>query len=284
MGILAPEENSALARLREVIATGQPLAPAHVGFGVAFVEAEPRRSAARMPARMAVDETGAVDLAGLLVLADSVLATAIMTALPEGWAVSTVTMHLQSHALRVEDDDLLAVADVTHVDGQSGASEGVVRTAGGTVVASMSTRCVLHPGEALRPMPGLTSLPAVGSDVRRPWLENIAVVEGTPESGLVTAKALASWGNAASRVQGGALALVAERALHEIWAGRGLDRDATYDLHLTYLAGVVCDGHEISGRAQLLHAGRSLAVARADVLDEGRSKLLAQASRYHKAR
>jgi len=86
---------------------------------------------------------------------------------------------------------------------------------------------------------------------------------------------------ARARIQGGAVALLGEAALSaaiqtRIPAGTAL---APVDLKVNYLRPLIADGRATLGRGRVLHAGRRIAVASAEVLDaDGRAVAIATGS------
>jgi acyl-coenzyme A thioesterase PaaI-like protein len=274
--------NDALARLERVIAAELLYAPAHAAFGVRFVRAETGVSVARMPVVGALEDGGRTLAAGgLLVLFDALLGSSVASALPAGSAMTTLTMHLQFTDLRHPGGEWLqGTGRRVALDGLSALSTAEVTAADGRLVAIGSSRCVVLPDAATAPM----AEPGDGQPLGElgAWRRAV-VVEPVGGGARGRARADAGWANPRGHVQGGAVAMIAERTLHELWRPHDLDAADCFDLDITFLRALPSDGREITCRGTLAHRGRSLGTARAEVLDADRVVAEIGASRYHRS-
>lgn len=273
--------NEALARLHRVISAGLIYAPAHGAFGVRFVRAETGVSVAEMPVAAALEDGDRTLAAGgLLVLFDALLGSSVASSLPAGSAMTTLTMHLQFTDLRRPGGDRLqGTGRRVAADELSALSTAEITDADGRLVAIGSSRCVVLPDTATAPM----AEPGDGQPLGEfgAWRRAVAV-EPAGDGALGRARADARWGNPRRHMQGGAVAMVAERTLHELWRPHDLEEADCFDLDITFLRALPADGREVTCRAELAHRGRSLGTARAEVLDGDRVVAELGASRYHR--
>lgn len=273
--------NDALARLQQVIAAGLAYAPAHGAFGIRFERAEAGESVAGMPVAAALEDgERALAAGGLLVLFDALLGSSVASSLPVGSAMTTLTMHLQFTDLRrPHGASLRGTGRRVAGDGLSAVSTAEITDADGRLIAIGSSRCVVLPDTATAPMaePGAREAADLGA-----WRQTVTIEAGD-DGAVGRARAAPSWGNPRRQMQGGAVAMVAERTLRELWRPHDLDAADCFDLDVTFLRRLPADDREITCRAALAHRGRSLATARADVLDGDRVVAEIGASRYHRS-
>lgn len=276
-----PTGSEALIRLRAVMADGLGFAPAHGAFGVQFVRAEPGVSGARMPVAAALED-GDRSLAagGLLVLFDALLGSSVASALPPGTAMTTLTMHLQFTDLRRPDGEWLeGTGRRVAADSGSALSTAEIVDAGGRLVSIGSSRCVVLPDTAAAPM----AEPVAPRDGEPGAWRRAVRVDATDERATGRIRATPDWGNPRRQMQGGAVALLAERTLHELWRAHDLDAAPCFDLDITFLRGLPTDGRDLACRAVLGHRGRSLGTAQAEILDGDRVVARVGATRYQRA-
>jgi acyl-coenzyme A thioesterase PaaI-like protein len=279
-----PSEPPTLAWLRSVCRSGRPVAAAHARLGVQVVEVDPGACTGRMAGgAVMVDDAGRLDLGSLLVLADAVLGIAVGSALPAGRRITTLSIRVSSvrrHLPRA--GGAVARAALRALTDDSGVSSGTIEDAAGTLLARISSRCAVLPGES-------GAAPKEKPFAAVPLAASVAEAVGATEFRLdeqgaeVTGRATWEISNTGGIVQGGALGAFAEHAISRTLTAAvpALAAADAEDLELIYLRGVRADGGPMACRVTLQHTGGSFAVARAEVAGaDGRTALLATGTRY----
>jgi uncharacterized protein (TIGR00369 family) len=248
-------------------------------------------------------------------LADSPLAMATQTALPPGMMQTTAELSLTFLGrVHVDDGLLTAAARLVGTRGRDLLSE--VRVSAGRLVAHGTSRCTSIPMPVPEGLEPAEDAPYEGSE---PWqrpvvgevlsrevvaahsgldllrgqvagalplppvhhltgIRPVAAEEGTAVFALPTGP----WSHThAGTVYGGAIAFLASSAVGG--AAQTLAPDAgscdALDLKVNFLRRALPDGRALTARGTVLHAGKSLVVTRADVVDaDGRLVALATGS------
>jgi acyl-coenzyme A thioesterase PaaI-like protein len=235
---------SPLERLREVVATGRTIAPVHAAFGTRLDAVEPGRASGRIPA---LPPSGLRWPGAVPVLGDLVLSVAITATLPAGRGITTLTLATTVLGpLPAAGEPLLATGELVHAGRATAVSRACAHAADGRPVAHLTARCALVPAAGEPP-------DAVSPDPRP-----------DPFADLVTATpAVPALANSSGGVQGGVLAAVLGDRIAAATEGPA----EPADLEVTFLRPVAADGAALATRVELVHAGRRLVAARAELLD-----------------
>jgi uncharacterized protein (TIGR00369 family) len=239
-----------------------------------------------------------VPLGVLSIPADAAMACAIIAGLPAGVAITTTELALRQIGPALPGRTLRTEASVIDIAPSRGVAlaEVTLTDDTGAPIARGGSLCVLLPlvADAQTGRPGVDHGPGdaetVGPD---PWerpapeagLEQLTGLRRTADAGVDVTFALPAtrWLCAPppGRAQGGAVAMLAGAAIAaavQTSAPPGA-RFAPLELKLNYLRPLASDGREARARATLVHGGRRVAVARADVSDaDGRAIAVASGS------
>ena len=260
---------------------------------------------------------GPVSVGALSIPADAALGCAVQTVLPAGVAMTTSELSLRLLAPAHAGQTVLARASVVHAGRTLALSEGTVTDANGELLAHGSSLCVLvapagvpggtaggsahGPGSGLDPwarpaqgasldqgvwgrMSGLEILEAIKArELPAPPIAHLIGLRiDKVTSGATTfAMPASEWLCAPprGRAQGGVVALLAETAIGgaiqtTLSPGTAL---AQIDLKVNYLRPLATDGRTACADGRVLHSGRRIAVASAEVRDADR-RLIAVAT------
>ncbi|SNQ50423.1 hypothetical protein FRACA_460013 [Frankia canadensis] len=291
----APVDESSphLARLRATVAAGADLIPAHRYFGTRITEVAPGHAvyAQRVDGRI-LDEAGRLAPGTLFIAIDGALGSAVASTVPAGKVMTTLEIH--AHFLRLgrpAGERLHLWGRVDHASARSVISSGeVVEAEGGAVIAYVSTKCALltvppspRPAPVSAPLAAPDPTTTTSSPDWRPYLR-LRTADVCAAAATLTAVADPSLINSRGQIQGGVLAMLAERAMSAALdeasptpAGAAVDGE-TFDF--TFVRSIPGDGSALTATAEVEHPGRRFAVARAVVADAaGRTLVLARASR-----
>jgi uncharacterized protein (TIGR00369 family) len=233
------------------------------------------------------DAAGRLDVGAVLVLADAVLGIAIGSELPPGRRIATLSIRVSTVRCALpRDGGLVARAALRALTDDSGLSSGTIEDGEGALLARISSRCAVLPGES-GAAPG--EAPFAGVSVASGVAEALGatVVRLDDRGGEITGRAAWEVSNTGGFVQGGALGALAEHALSRTLTAAvpALAEADAQDLELVYLRGVRADGGPLRCRTTVQHAGGSFAVAWAEVTGaDGRAALLASGTRYARRR
>ena len=133
-----------LEMLRAVAAGEIPRASIADTMGLGAMEVEEGRATmlARADHRH-INPLGGVHGGFAATVLDSVTGCAVHTMLPAGTSYGTVDLAVKMLRPVPRDTDLVAEARVTHISGSIGVSEGTLRDAEGTLLASATATCFI---------------------------------------------------------------------------------------------------------------------------------------------
>jgi uncharacterized protein (TIGR00369 family) len=251
-------------------------------------------------------DDGTVPLGVLTIPADAAMACAILTGLPEATGLTTTELALRQVRPARPGGSVQARARVLESGPAVALAEVVLTDDDGAVIAYGSSLCMTLPALSGSPAPSAAPAPPVapapppeseaqaapergpGETGPDPW-ERAAPDPDPPSTplGMLTglrpvtpADGDATWALPATgwlcapppgRVQGGAVATLAGAAIAaaiRTGAAAGLEF-VPVELKLNYLRPLASDGREARAHARLIHRGRRVAVAGADVFDAG---------------
>jgi uncharacterized protein (TIGR00369 family) len=252
---------------------------------------------------------GAISIGPLAIVADAALGCAIQTGLPAATPFTTSELSLRLLAPVPADGSAVARGRLIHLRRRLALSEVFITDVEGRLLAHGSSLCVVLPTIELGPSEPPAPAPPVAADdtpdpyLREPQGEVVPQEVWDRLSGLEVlraqlagelprppierltglAPAAASEGEATftlpasewlcapvpGRIQGGAVALIAETALSaaiqtKLPPGTAL---APVDLKVNYLRPAASDGRELTAVGRVVHAGRQIAVAGSEVRD-----------------
>ncbi|SNQ50425.1 hypothetical protein FRACA_460015 [Frankia canadensis] len=288
--------------LRATADTGVDLVPLHTLFGATIADVSPGHATYVQHVDGRILDDGRLLPGALFVGVDATLGSAIATCVPVDLTMTTLEMTVEFVRLGAPLGDRLRVrASLGHSSERSALASGEVTTAAGEVLARISTRCGVirqipsptpppAPAEAspaaVDASPDQSAEPAGDGRPARDWRPHLGLrtVSASASGATLVAAAGPGLTNMRGHVQGGVLALLAERAITTALdeaapASDGGQPDAaTFDL--TYVRPATGDGTPLTATAEVEHAGRRFAVARAVVTDSrGRPVLLARGTR-----
>ena len=281
--------------LRALLAGEVPQPPLSRLTGMRLVEIGPRSATFTMPlSRWLCGPDGTIPLGPLTIPADAAMACAIISELPEATTLTTSEMALRQVRPARPGGSVWARASVLEAGPPLALAEVSLTDDDGLLIGHGSSLCVTLPFTA---SPSDTE-DAAGSEADDgappdPWQR------ADPEAGLAPLTGLrpvhADRGEATfalpatrwlcapppGRVQGGAVAMLADAAITAAirTAASGPDGFTPIELKLNYLRPLSSDGREARAHARLIHAGRRIGVASADVVDaDGRPIAVATGS------
>lgn len=242
---------------------------------------------------------GTIPLGPLTLPADAAMACAIIADLPPGTGLTTSELSIRRVRPTRPGGTVLARARVIDPGPPVALAEVTLTDSEGGLIARAGSLCVTLP--ALSSSPAPESSPSDPAPVDRqhtpdPWERPVAPGPVAPLAQLVGLRQVSTGrGEAAvvlpatawlcapppGRAQGGAVATLAEAALTAAIATAGPDasRFQPVELKLNYLRPLASDGREARARGYLIHFGRRIAVAGAEVTDaDGRTIAVATGS------
>lgn len=289
-----------IEQLAAMIEGTTPLPPLSRLTGMRLVEFRPGAATFTMPlSGWLTGADGTIPLGPLTIPADAAMACAIITSLPEGISLTTSELSLRqvrpappggnlvARARMLEPGPPVALAEVTLTDGD------------GTLIAHGGSLCVTVPALTAPRAPGdVRDAPDPGlSDQPDPWERPLPVPADAGRSApaplslltglrpLGAARGEATFALPATRwlcapppgrVQGGAVATLADAAVTAAMSG---ERFVPVELKLNYLRPLASDDREARAHGRLIHEGRRIAVASAEVVDaDGRPVAVASGS------
>ena len=285
--------------LRAMLARETPAPPLSRLTGMQPVRFSSRSARFDMPlSGWLCTEDGRVPLGVLTIPADAAKACAIIAELPAGVAITTTELALRQvgpalpgRALRTE----ATVIDVNPTSGGVALAEVTLTDDTGALIARGGSLCVVleledagggradvdhSPGDTntAGPDPWERPPPEAGLE-RLTGLRLVAVADGDATFVLPATRWLCA--PPPGRAQGGAVAMLAAAAIHaamQTSAPAG-GRFTPLELKVNYLRPLASDGREARAHATLVHGGRRIAVARAEVSDaDGRAIAVASGS------
>jgi uncharacterized protein (TIGR00369 family) len=292
-----------IEQLEAMVDGTTPLPPVSRLTGMRLVEFGPGSATFTMPlTEWLADAGGAIPLGPLTIPADAAMACAIITALPEGIGLTTFELNLRqvrpvrpggnlfARARMLEAGPPAALAEVTLTDG-----DGVLIARGGSLCVTLPALTTpAQPGDAAHaPDPAAPDQP---DPWERPLPADAGCSDPPPLSRLTGLRPLAAAPGEATfalpatrwlcapppgRVQGGAVAMLAEAAVTAAIqaAEPGAGRFEAVELKLNYLRPLASDDREAHAHGRLIHSGRRIAVASAEVVDaDGRAIAVATGS------
>jgi uncharacterized protein (TIGR00369 family) len=292
--------------LDALLAEAVPQPPLSRLTGMRLVEYGPGTATFRLPLSgwlRAAD--GAIPLGPLTIPADAAMACAVIAGMPEATAVTTSELALRQVRPAPPGGVLLARATVLEPGPPIGLADVSLTDETGVLIAHGSSLLVVLPFTAApagddaqerdadqrhaggrdvgldpweRPAPAATA--GRPSPLQRlTGLRAVAVAHGEATLALPTTPWLCA--PPPGRVQGGAVATLAEAAMTAAIRGAspGAGHFTPIELKLNYLRPLPSDGREARAHARVIHAGRRIAVAGADVVDaDGRPIAVASGS------
>jgi uncharacterized protein (TIGR00369 family) len=290
-----------IEQLRRQIAGEVPESPLSRLTGLRLLSVGDGTASFRMPLTGWLDAgQGTVPPGFLTVPADAAMACAVMSQMP-AWTPFT-TSELALRVLRAPRPDGMILAEGRVIDRGRPVtlSEVTLRDEAGALLAHGSSLCVTlpavsphaadprrHPGTAETPDPWQRPLIRLGSEL--PPLHiftGLAVASAEGGSAALTLPA-SSWFCAppAGRVQGGIVALLADQTLSCAVATRlpSATGFSLVELKLNLLRPLASDGRRAHAEGRVVHAGRRIAVATAEVTGaDGRVIAIASGSGFVK--
>jgi len=288
-------------RLERLSDAAAPLSGIQLVTGVRPVSASESGAVFELAVRQRlVDDAGRLPLGVIATLADGALGWAVVGALPAGSSCATVGLNLGLLRETSVGRCLRAEAQLVRLDERSAVSTGIVTDENGRSIADCRARSVVSsrgpkdgggaPPRAVEPMTsttvaditgagvggdldGMAALRAVTLGERRADpvhdLLGIEVTEYAVGSATLSMAADVRVEQTMGSVQGGALALFADRALATAVRTTLAAGDTTYliDLQMTFARAHAADGSPLTARAELRHRGRRLALAAVTVSD-----------------
>jgi uncharacterized protein (TIGR00369 family) len=277
-----------IEQLRRYVAGDVPEAPLSRLTGMRLVSVGDGLATFRMPLTPWLDGgQGTVPPGVLTIPADAAMACAVMSQLPPWKPFTTSELALRVLRPPPPEGAILAESRVLDPGPPVALSEVTLRDEGGVLIAHGSSLCVTLP--AVSPHAPAAPLEHPGrSDTPDPWQRPLTGATGTQptlhrftglavesaQGGAATLTLPASaWFCAppAGRVQGGIVALLADAAISSAVA-TGVSAATEFtpvELKLNLLRPLVSDGLRARAGARLVHAGRRIAVATAEVKDAG---------------
>jgi uncharacterized protein (TIGR00369 family) len=312
---------SGIDQLRALLAGYMPSPPIRYLTGTRLVEAGIGTAVFEMPLSdwLRAPQAG-ISIGPLAIVADGALGCAVQSGLPAATPFTTSELSLRMLAPAPPGGTVVASGHLVHARRRIALSEVSLTDAHGRLLAHGSSLCFVSPQlsplpepptrlEAVEPTryetPDPWSRPCQGEVVSEDVWDRLSGLEvmrtllagGDPPIGRLTGLRLTEAGDGRvtfvmpasewltappqGRVQGGAIALLAETALGSavqttLPAGTAL---APIDLKVNYLRPLASDGRDATAWGTVVHAGRRLAVANAEVHDaDGRRIALATGS------
>jgi uncharacterized protein (TIGR00369 family) len=281
-------------RIRTAAAQNAAYIPVHAQFGVRALDARPgRTSFGQQMGPHLLDARGALCPGAFLIAADAALGSAIVTQLPAGQSVMSLTIHAHFVSLDAQNaTDFEVRAESVHLGERSAFSIGTITDDHGRTVAHISSQCGYS--AAPRTFGPQTPVPPpdlfVASAERDDALAPVAVqragahlARSADGEVIITAISTPEVRNSRGDLQGGVLGLLAEQAVTASIVGSspGLRDAETMELDISYVRAVRADHPRVEITARTEHPGRRFAVARAQGRDDsGRIVVLASGARY----
>jgi uncharacterized protein (TIGR00369 family) len=277
-----------IEQLRRYVTGDVPEAPLSRLTGMRLVSVGDGLATFRMPLTPWLDGgQGTVPPGVLTIPADAAMACAVMSQLPPWKPFTTSELALRVLRPPLPEGAILAESRVLDPGPPVALSEVTLRDEGGVLIAHGSSLCVSLP--AVSPHAPAAPLEHPGSsDTPDPWQHPLTVATGTQPTlhrftGLAVESArggaatltlpASAWFCAppAGRVQGGIVALLADAAISSAVATEvsAATEFTPVELKLNLLRPLVSDGRPARADARLVHAGRRIAVATAEVKDAG---------------
>jgi uncharacterized protein (TIGR00369 family) len=282
-------------QLRAMMTGDAPVPPMSRLTGMRIVDAAPGTASFELPLSAWLRGPDGHPSPGLLTMPiDAAMACAIMTGLPPHVGLTTTELTLRQVRPAPLDGRLLARGQVIYPERPLALADVSLRDEAGTLIAHGSSSCLIidggSPQETTKaetggaPDPWERPAPAwqPGDDGPAP-LERLtglrAVTAGDGEASYALPATGWLCAPPPGRVQGGAVAMLAEAALTA--AARTSTPPGTMfwpiELKLNYLRPLAADGREAYARARVVNAGRRFVVAGAEVRDAD-DRLIAVAS------
>jgi len=302
---LALDGRPGIDLLKGLLSGEIPAPPLSRLTGLRMVDFEAGRCAFSLPLGEWIHgPDGRASLGALTVPADAAMATAAITRLPAGVGLTTSELALRQLRPAPREGLITAHAEVHDEGTQTLLVTATLTAQDGTPVAHGSSLCVTvatpaDPDAMAAGVGAVQSPPARDTDTAAadPWerpAPDHRAVPATGRIGLLTGLRIVSVGTGRAtlalpatrwlcapppgRVQGGAIAILADAA---VTAAIRTDRHGAgmrpIELKLNYLRPLLSDGREATADAQVVHAGRRIAVAWCEVRD-ARGRLVAVGS------
>jgi uncharacterized protein (TIGR00369 family) len=282
-------------QLRAMLTGDAPVPPMSRLTGMRIVDAAPERATFELPLSAWLRGPDGHPSSGLLTMpVDGAMACAIMTGLPPHVGLTTTELTLRQVRPAPLDGRLLARAHVIHPERPLALADVSLRDEAGTLIAHGSSTCFIMDGGSPQdttsaktggsPDPWERPAPAwePGDDAPAP-LERLTGLHAVTAGDGEATYALPATGWLCApppgRVQGGAVAMLAEAALTAA-ARTSTPPGTTFwpvELKLNYLRPLAADGREAHAHARVVNAGRRFVVAGAEVRDAD-DRLIAVAS------
>jgi uncharacterized protein (TIGR00369 family) len=243
------------------------------------------------------DADGTVPLGPLTIPADAAMACAIIAGLPAGTGLTTAELGLRQVRPVRPGGMIIARGRMLDAGPPAALADVTVTDEAGRLIAQGDSVCVTLPAQAAPDAADATSL-ASDEGGPDPWERALTAADAAaPPLSRLTGLRLtaASRGEATvvlpattwlcapppGRVQGGAVAMLADAAMTAAirTAEPSGGQFVPVELKLNYLRPLASDGREARAHGRLIHAGRRIAVAGAEVADaDGRVIAVATAS------
>ena len=282
-------------QLRAMLSGDAPVPPMSRLTGMRIVDVAPGTATFELPLSAWLRGPDGHPSSGLLTMpVDAAMACAIMTGLPPDVGLTTTELTLRQVRPAPLDGRLLARGHVIHPERPLALADVSLRDEAGTLIAHGSSTCFIMDGGSPQdttsaetggsPDPWERPAPAwaPGDDAPAP-LERLtglhAVTVGDGEASYALPATGWLCAPPPGRVQGGAVAMLAEAALTA--AARTSTAPGTtfwpIELKLNYLRPLAADGRDAHAYARVVNAGRRFVVAGTEVRDAD-DRLIAVAS------
>jgi uncharacterized protein (TIGR00369 family) len=285
-------------QLQAMLDGSTPAPPLSRLTGMRLVEFGPGAATFTLPlSSWLADATGAIPLGPLTMPADAAMACAIIAGLPAGTGVTTSELGLRQVRPLRPGGSVVARGRMLEAGPPVALAEVTVTDEDGRLIAHGDSLCVLVPALAApdepdggpapdepdggpapdaaegpdpweRPLTPDAELPPLG---RLTGLRPLAAARGETTFVLPATRWLCA--PPPGRVQGGAVATLADAAVTAAIRSAGTDADAArfhpVELKLNFLRPLASDGRDARAHGRLIHGGRRTAVASAEVADAG---------------
>ena len=277
----APETmaTTGLEQLRAMIDGGTPRPPLFHLCGMRLTEVQPGTATFAVPLTGWLRGTdGAIPIGPLTIPADSAMACAVIALLGPHTTISTTEMALRQVRPAEPGTTLLARGTVLEPGPPLALAEVSMIDSAGTLIAHGTSLCMHQPlAGAEGPGGGVAPSASPGPD---PWerdpgdgglaqLTGLSCVSaGHGEAVCIMPATRWLCAPPPGRAQGGTVALLAEAAITAaIHSAPGAGRFSPLELKINLLRPLATDGRPASAHARVVHSGRRIAVATAEVLD-----------------
>jgi acyl-CoA thioesterase len=270
-----------LEQLRAMIDGGTPSPPLFHLCGMRLAEVEPGTATFAVPLTGWLrGADGTIPVGPLTIPADSAMACAVIALLGPNTTISTTEMAVRQVRPAEPGTTLLARGTVLEPGPPLALAEVSMTDSAGVLIAHGTSLCMHQPlvgadgpgsGDDPPPFPGPDPWERDPGDSGLAQLTGLSCVSAGHGEAICTMPAT-RWLCAPppGRAQGGTVALLAEAAITTaIHSAPGAGRFSALELKINLLRPLATDGRPARAHARVVHCGRRIAVATAEVLDAG---------------